>query len=219
MGLVAAAMIVVFTSRSFHQSEIEYTKGLLRKEFDMKELGPARKILGMEIVRDKGSRTLKVSHLGYVQKILNNYKVDYGKSISVPLGAHFKFNVLDEGSEMDFKDPDKGRSITGYVFMVHGCVVSWKATLQHVVALSTTWANPVVVNCDNQSAIHLSRNAMFYERTKHINVRYHFIGEIMESKEIEVAKIGTKDNAADAFTKVVPRPKFKYCMKDTWCQN
>ncbi|GJT00262.1 hypothetical protein Tco_0821431 [Tanacetum coccineum] len=38
------------------------------------------------------------------------------------------------------KDPDKGRSIIGYVFMVHGCVVSWKATLQHVVVLSTTEA-------------------------------------------------------------------------------
>ncbi|GKA82110.1 retrovirus-related pol polyprotein from transposon TNT 1-94 [Tanacetum coccineum] len=71
----------------------------------------------------------------------------------------------------------------------------------------------VVVNCDNQSAIHLSRNAMFHERTKHINVRYHFIREIVKSKEIEVAKIGTKNNAADAFTKVVPGPKFKYCMK------
>ncbi|GJT02026.1 hypothetical protein Tco_0823195 [Tanacetum coccineum] len=71
----------------------------------------------------------------------------------------------------------------------------------------------VIVNCDNQSAIHLSRNAMFHERTKHINVRYHFIKEIVESKEIEVAKIGTKDNAADAFTKVVRGPKFKYCMK------
>ncbi|GJT87968.1 retrovirus-related pol polyprotein from transposon TNT 1-94 [Tanacetum coccineum] len=137
------------------------------------------------------------------------------------------------------KDPDKGRSITGYVFMVHGCVVSWKATLQHVVALSTTEAEymalteavkesiwlkgllielgvnlrSVVVNCDNQSAIHLSRNAMFHERTKHINVRYHFIREIVESKEIEVAKIDTKDNAVDAFTKVVLGPKFKYYMK------
>ncbi|GKG17993.1 hypothetical protein Tco_0372291, partial [Tanacetum coccineum] len=36
------------------------------------------------------------------------------------------------------KDPDKGRSITGYAFLVHGCVVNWKATLQHVVAFSTT---------------------------------------------------------------------------------
>ncbi|GKB43530.1 retrovirus-related pol polyprotein from transposon TNT 1-94 [Tanacetum coccineum] len=71
----------------------------------------------------------------------------------------------------------------------------------------------VVVNSDNKSAIHLSRNATFLDRMKHINVRYHFIREIMESKEIEVAKIGKKDNATDAFTKVVPGPKFKYCMK------
>ncbi|GKD38637.1 hypothetical protein Tco_1258844 [Tanacetum coccineum] len=131
-----------------------------------------------------------------------------------------------------------GWSIIGYVFMVHGCVVSWKATLQYVVALSTIEAKymtlteavkesiwlkgllielgvnlrSVVVNCDNQGAIHLSRNAIFHERTKYINVRYHFIREIVESREIEVAKIGTKDNAADAFIKVVPGPKFKYCM-------
>ncbi|GKB26670.1 hypothetical protein Tco_0866071 [Tanacetum coccineum] len=116
---------------------------------------------------------------------------------------------------------------------------NWKATLQHVVALSTTEAEymalteavkesiwlkgllielgvnlrSVVVNCDNQSSIYLSRNAMFHERTKHINVRYHFIREIVESKEIEVAKIGTKDNAANAFKKVVLGPKFKYCME------
>ncbi|GKD71747.1 retrovirus-related pol polyprotein from transposon TNT 1-94, partial [Tanacetum coccineum] len=256
--------------------------------------GTAAKILGMEIVRDRGSRTLKVSQSGYVHKILNNYKMDNGKSVFVPLEAHFKVSWKDcpsndwdvermskvpyanavgslmylmvctrpdiayadvglvygrdQGKHVDVdgfvdadyaKDPDKGRSITGYVFMVHGCVVSWKATLQHVVALSTTEAEymalteavkesiwlkgllielgvnlrSVVVNCDNQSAIHLSRNAMFHERTKHINVRYHFIREIVESKEIEVAKIGTKDNAADAFTKVVPGLKFKYCMK------
>nr|GEX12917.1 retrovirus-related Pol polyprotein from transposon TNT 1-94 [Tanacetum cinerariifolium] len=237
--------------------------------------GPDRKILGIEIVRDRGSRTLKVSQSGYVQKIINNYRVDNSKSVSVPLGAHFKVSLKDCSSndwdveiiskvsyanavglvygrdqrkhvdvdgfvDADYaKDPDKGRSITGYVFIVHGCVESWKATLQHVVALPTTEAEymaltealkesiwlkgllielgvnlrSVVVNFDNQSAIHLLRNAMFHERTKHINVRYHFIKEIMEFKDIKVAKIGTKDNAADTFTKVVPGPKLKYCME------
>nr|GEU44450.1 hypothetical protein [Tanacetum cinerariifolium] len=166
--------------------EIEYTKGQLRKEFDMKEL------------------------------------VDNGKSVSVTLGAHFKVSLKDypsndcdvermskvpyvnaiglvygrgQGKHADVdgfvdadyaKDLDNGRSVTGYVFMVHGYVVSWKATLQHVVVLSTTEVE----------------NAMFHEGKKHIKVRYHFINEIVESKEIEVAKIGMKDNAADAFIKV-----------------
>ncbi|GKC24312.1 retrovirus-related pol polyprotein from transposon TNT 1-94 [Tanacetum coccineum] len=273
-------------SRSNYDSYVYFKE--FAPEFDMKELGPARKILGMEIVRDKGSRTLKVSQSGYVQKILNNYRVDNGKSVSMPLGVHIKVSLEDcpssdwevermsnvlyvnvvgslmylmvctrpdityvvsivskylanpsknhweavkRGSECGFwkyingtadvglvygrdqgkhvdvdgfvdadyaKDPDKGRSITGYVFMVHGCVMSWKATLQHVVALSTTEQE---MGRFTKSANSSLTNAMFQERTKAINVRYHFIREIVESKEIEVAKIGTKDNAVDAFTK------------------
>nr|GEU71704.1 hypothetical protein [Tanacetum cinerariifolium] len=177
------------------KAEIGSTKSLLKKEFDMKYLGEAKKIL------------------------------DYAK------------------------DPDKGRSINGYAFLVQGCVVSWKATLQHVVALSTTkeeyialteavkeaiWLralleelgvelNTVAVNCDNQGAIHLSQNHVFHERTKHINgaihlsqnhvfhertkhinVRYHFIKEVLEAKTVKVLKVGTEHNAADALTNVVP---------------
>ncbi|GKB52810.1 hypothetical protein Tco_0903563 [Tanacetum coccineum] len=107
-----------------------------------------------------------------------------------------------------------------------GCAVSWKAMLQHVVALSTTEAdymalmeamkeaiwlrrlleelsvklNTVAVNCDNQGAIHLSRNHVFHERTKHINVYYHFIREVLEAKTVEVLKVGTEHNAVDALT-------------------
>nr|GEZ98961.1 retrovirus-related Pol polyprotein from transposon TNT 1-94 [Tanacetum cinerariifolium] len=163
--------------------------------------------------------------------------VDVGLVYGRDQGKHVD---VDSFVDADYaKDPDKGRSITGYVFMVHGCVVSWKATLQHVVALSTTeveymvltkvvkesiWLQgllielginlrSVVVSCDNQGVIHLLKNEMFHERIKHINVRYHFIRDIVESKEIEMAKIGTKDNTADTFTKVVPGPKFKYCLE------
>lgn len=75
--------------------EIEYTKGMLRKEFDMKELCPIRKILSMRIIRDRGSRTLKVSQSRYVKKILNKFRVDNGKSVSMPLGAHLKVTLKD----------------------------------------------------------------------------------------------------------------------------
>ncbi|GJX57272.1 retrotransposon protein, putative, ty1-copia subclass [Tanacetum coccineum] len=206
-------------------------------EFDMKELGPARKILGMEIVKDRGSRTLKVSRSGHVQKLLNNYKMDNGKSVSVPLRAHFKVSLKDcPSNELDVeimslvygrdqekhvdidgfvdadyaKDPDKDRSIIGYVFMVHGCVVSWKATLHHVVALSTTDAEYMVLTEVVKESIWLK--GLLIELG--VNLR-----EIVESKEIEVTKIDTKDNAADTFTKVVPGPKFKVLHGDTWCRG
>ncbi|GJU91005.1 RuvB-like protein 2 [Tanacetum coccineum] len=150
--------------------------------------GEAKKILGMEIVRDRSRKILRVSQSGYVSKILNNFRIDNGKSVQMPLGGHFKLSLKDcpvrdcdverngknhweavkwilkylrgtvnvglvygthRGNHVDVtgfvdsdyaKDPDKGRSITGYAFLVQGCVVSWKATLQHVVALSTTEA-------------------------------------------------------------------------------
>ncbi|GJU37492.1 retrovirus-related pol polyprotein from transposon TNT 1-94 [Tanacetum coccineum] len=145
-------------------------------------------------------------------------KVPYANTVGLVYGRDYGNHVhIDGFVDADYaKDPNKGRSITGYVFMVHGCVVSWKATLQHVVALSTTEAEYMALTEAVKESIWLK--GLLIElgvslRAKHINVRYHFIREIVESKEIKVAKIGTKDNVSDAFTKVVLGPKFKYCME------
>ena len=106
--------------------------------------------------------------------------------------------------DVDFTgDLDKQRFLTGYVFTLFGCTVSWKAQLQPVVALSTTEAeyiaategvkeamwlkgligelgivqDKVEVFYDNQSSIHLTKNQMFHERTKHIDFKLHFSHE------------------------------------------
>jgi hypothetical protein len=69
-----------------------------------------------------------------------------------------------------------------------------------------------VVYCDSQSAIHLTKNLMYHERTKHIDVRYHFIRDIIYQKQVEVKKIGTAENPADMMTKPIPVVKFKFCL-------
>ena len=51
-----------------------------------------------------------------------------------------------------------------------------------------------VVFSDSQSALHLCKNLVFHEKTKHVNVRYHFIMEKMAEGEVEVEKISTNDN-------------------------
>nr|GEW02443.1 retrovirus-related Pol polyprotein from transposon TNT 1-94 [Tanacetum cinerariifolium] len=207
--------------------EIGSTKSLLKKEFDMKELEEAKKILGMEIVKDRSRKIQRVHNPGAVCKC--------GWELNVLDGVHeARHSVCDYA-----KDTDNCRSITGYAFLVHGCVVSWKATLQHVVAFSTTKAeymalteavkeviwlrgllkelgvklNTMAVNCDNQDTIHLSRNHVFHERTKHINVRYHFIREVLEAKTAKALNVGTEHNVADALKKVVPGRKLQYCLE------
>ena len=68
-----------------------------------------------------------------------------------------------------------------------------------------------VVFCDSQSAIHLTKNTMYHERTKHIDVRYHFVRDIVSQGAIVVNKIATTENPADMLTKPVPFNKFKHC--------
>nr|GEY71646.1 hypothetical protein [Tanacetum cinerariifolium] len=76
-------------------AEIGSTKSLLKKEFDMKELGEANKILGMEIIRVQSRKILWVSQFGYVSKILNNFRIDNRRSIKMLLGRHFKLSLKD----------------------------------------------------------------------------------------------------------------------------
>ena len=66
--------------------------------------------------------------------------------------------------------------------------------------------------CDSQSAIHLAKNPSHHERTKHIDVRYHFIREILEEEEINLIKVVGEENAADMFTKLVPISKLQHCL-------
>ena len=65
--------------------------------------------------------------------------------------------------------------------------------------------------CDSQSAIYFTKDQMFHERTKHIDVKYHYVRYIVEQGKLKVCKISTHDNPADMMTKPVPIAKFELC--------
>ena len=67
--------------------------------------------------------------------------------------------------------------------------------------------------CDNQNSIHLSNNQAHHEMTKHIDVRHHFIREIIDRKKVKLIKVVGDENDADMFTKVAPLAKLKHCME------
>ena len=72
---------------------------------------------------------------------------------------------------------------------------------------------PLTISCDNQGAITLAKDNKFHARTKHIDLRYHFIHEVVEDGKIQVKYILTDDNVSDIFTKPLPRPKFTKFME------
>ena len=70
----------------------------------------------------------------------------------------------------------------------------------------------VEVHCDSQSAIYLAKNQVYRARTKHIDVIFHKIRELVASGEIILEKVHTSQNAADMMTKPVTADKFKHCL-------
>ena len=70
-----------------------------------------------------------------------------------------------------------------------------------------------VLFCDNQSAIHLSKHTCFHSRSKHIDVRYHWIRDVLNSKQMQLEKVHTDDNRADMLTKVMTRGKLEVCYR------
>ncbi|MCO5601386.1 hypothetical protein L7F22_055506 [Adiantum nelumboides] len=135
--------------------------------------------------------------------------------------------------------PDCRKSTSGYVFTFTGGAVSWISRLQKCVALSTTEAEYVatteaskealwlmrlveelgiksqvpVLHCDSQSAIMLARNPVFHAKTKHIEVKYHFLRSVLDDKIITLVKVHTDDNPADLLTKSLPAERFAYCRQ------
>lgn len=69
------------------------------------------------------------------------------------------------------------------------------------------------VYCDSQSAIALSKNAVYHERTKHMATKYHFIRDLIKVREVHVLKNATANNPADIFTKVLPVYKMQEALK------
>ncbi|GJR19466.1 hypothetical protein Tco_0967993 [Tanacetum coccineum] len=66
--------------------------------------------------------------------------------------------------------------------------------------------------CDSKSAIAISCNPVQHSRTKHINIRYHFIKEHVENETVEIYFVGTEYQLADLFTKALPKERFEYLV-------
>ena len=67
----------------------------------------------------------------------------------------------------------------------------------------------MVVYCDNSSAINISKNSIQHSKTKHIEIRYHFIRNLVERKIVVLEYIPIERQNANIFTKPLDRSKFE----------
>lgn len=180
-------------------------------------------------------------HFKYLKNVLRylkktqNFGLKYVKSnksnnniiISSYVDADFANNVFDR------------KSISGFLINVYDNIVLWKCKKQSVVALSSTEAEyvslsacvtecififallcdilnknvyPVEIFEDNQSCIKMA-STLETKRSKHIDVRHHFLRDCVEKGQIILKYVCTAEQVADVFTKALPLPKFKYFIE------
>ncbi|XP_034944347.1 secreted RxLR effector protein 161-like [Chelonus insularis] len=134
---------------------------------------------------------------------------------------------------------DHRRSCTGYIFLFQGGAISWSSKRQPTVVLSTTEAEymslsscvqesmwlkqlqetfwpllkneAMIIYSDNQSSIKLSKSDGYHSRTKHIDVRHHYVRDKTVEGAIDVQYIQTDLMVADALTKATSHAKLAYC--------
>lgn len=129
------------------------------------------------------------------------------------------------------------RSLTGFVIMLGDSLIAWKTKKQRVVSRSSAEAEYraiadtvselkwncellecfgikhkglVQLYCDNQAALHISRNPVFHERTKHVENDCHFVRDEITAGKLQTMKIHATEQMADIFTKGLGVQQFHY---------
>ncbi|GJT85063.1 putative ribonuclease H-like domain-containing protein [Tanacetum coccineum] len=176
------------------------------------------------------------SHLNAVKKIFKYLKGQPKLGLWYPKDSPFQ---LEAYSDSDYAGSHGDRkSTTGGCQFLGRRLISWQCKKQTIVATSSTEAEYVAAaSCcaqvlwiqnqlldygfnfmntkifiDNQSTICIVKNPVFHQRTKHIEIRHHFIRDANEKNLIQVLKIHTDENVADLLTKAFDGPRFEYLV-------
>jgi hypothetical protein len=144
---------------------------------------------------------------------------------------------LEGYTDADGSSQEHRHAISGYVFLINGGAISWSSKKQELVTLSTAeseyvaathaakealWlrrlmeevfqpiTKPITLHCDSQSAIALTKDGSYHARTKHIDIRYHFIRFVVQNGSISLIYCPTEQMTADILTKALPNTKVKH---------
>jgi len=172
-------------------------------------------------------------HMGVLKQVLRYLKGTRDLKLTYTKSPSNKVNLAGF-SDADFGgDRNDRKSTTGYIFQLAGNTICWRSIKQRCVststveaeyiALSTTakqqiWLQnalselridiPAALSTDNSGSIDLTNNARISDRSKHIDIAYHHVRDLVDTGTINLLHVASVDNLADLCTKPLPLPRF-----------
>ena len=174
-----------------------------------------------------------VAHWAAVKRVFRYLRA----TVNLQLTFQGRIEPLNGFTDSDWAGDSTRRSTSGYVFSIGSGIISWSSKRQATVALSTCEAEyigmteaskeaiwlrrllaqlhpsskepqAVIIYGDNQGAIALAKNPEFHARTKHIDIRQHYVREQVENGSVELQYVPTDKQVADGLTKALCKEKF-----------
>jgi hypothetical protein len=161
------------------------------------------------------------------------------KNVGILYGSRGSDIVLGYSDSGYGDDKEKRKSTAGYVFLLWGGAIAWKSKLQKTTAQSSTEAEymalgqavkealwlkglmselgfkrdegTLTILSDSMGGIDLAKTTRHHDRTKHIDIRHHFLREHVENQSIKLVHVKTEFMWADTLTKPLGRVKFVAC--------
>ncbi|KAK4340799.1 hypothetical protein RND71_039300 [Anisodus tanguticus] len=179
----------------------------------------------------------KISHLNAVKRIIRY--VAGTCELGIWYSKDTNPNLIGYSDSDWVGDVDDRKSMSGGYFYLGNNLVSWYTRKQNCVSLSTAeseyvaagsccsqliWlrhmlddydfsSNILVLYCDNLSAINISKNLVQHSRTKHIDIRHHFLRDLVEKQLAQIEHVDTLHQLADIFTKALDHERFSSLKK------
>ncbi|RVW90629.1 Retrovirus-related Pol polyprotein from transposon RE2 [Vitis vinifera] len=179
----------------------------------------------------------KESHLIALKRVIRYIAGTLELGIWYPFDTHSDVACYTDADWAGNVDDRKNTS--GGCFYIGNCLVAWMSKKQNSISLSTAEAEYIaagscctqllwikqmlrdygidqgtmVVFCDNTSAINISKNPVFHSRTKHIDIRHHFICDLVEDKVVSLEYVPTEGQIANMLTKPLDVSRFESLRK------
>jgi hypothetical protein len=182
---------------------------------DLQHYGAAKRILRYL----KGTKTHGITYRAHTTRHVG------------PMDSNLVYGFADAS----YASMEDRKSVSGYVFISNGGAITWGSKKQTTIALSSTEAEyvalseaareamwlrhlygelgfiqkePILLLGDNDGSIAMAKNPEFHKRTKHVDIRWHWVRELYNDGLIEILDCRDPQQTADILTKQIPRIKF-----------